>query len=763
MAFQPPYDYNIHLGSVEAFDPKNPAIQLSAHDKMEEGNQLLADALGIQIGQLPDFGGKLYIVQLEAAPSEEDMGINAENNPLFGLSFQHPFSEVSYLERLDSLSFDQIFNAQNEKYSGIRAVVPYWPELKVHIKNITGEELEIGLYNADNLQLVQNVLIELGANPNSIISDISNDDTIVIAKFNSPISIDLISCISEVIWVKKNSADIPLNLNVSGVAQSGNPPIARLNLDGTLIRTANETTHPIWERGLHGEGQIIGVVDLGDLNLSNPFLTHSTNESMEPGESHRKIIKIIPRPDSTSNSSHAMMVVGCAIADHFDEPGEHQHRGGAWAARILYADRRALDNLSAFLDNCIENKALIINRSLMQFVDDVKMEDGEAKTYNETSNIPEGFKIGDSVKPGTKVAYGPVAKKIDRFLFQNQDYIFINASPNTRHGYGDCGVVAKNSVVVGGVLSPPAHNSRTRDLISRQEDPGERSTTADNRIKPDILAVSQNITTTDLDEETISWQRPANSFAAPHVSAAAALVRQYYMEGWHNNGFRDPDNGVTPSGSLIKATLLNATVPLPDKNKYPFEGDGWGRLQLNRTLAFQNSNNTLFVFDIPNEAGIQRQSEFIGMPPHKFQIKENARRVKITLVYNDIPSDAPNDDSPVRNNIRLKLSVPFKLGDFVSPTYYCNGFIEGSLVSQPFTMFDSPIFGDTINNVRQIVLDRNESDIPIGEWLVNINAVSFHRKRTRELMNEALQRDKVDLTDHNWGQGYAIVVSIEYD
>ncbi len=705
--FQPPYDYTISLGSEEPFDPKDSSIGDHAQQKVAEGKQKLADALNIPVNELPDFGGELYIVQLQAAPNDKDI----ENlQSMHGLSFGHPLSDISYLEKLSGSSVSQLEAAQNEKYSGIRAVIGYWPELKVDIKNITGEELKIGLYNADYIQIVKNVLFELGANPDSIRTDTSGEDTTVIAKFNTPISIDLISCISEVAWVEEITEDVPENLNVSGVAQSGNPANEDTNDDGDDIRTADEVTHPIWEKGIHGEDQIIGIIDRGDLDLNNPFLVHSTNESMDSGESHRKIIKILPRPDNSSNSTHAMNVIGCAIADHIDEPGEHQHRGGAWAARIGYADSRAID-LSKFLETCKDHNAFIITRSLTRRVSD----------GSRTPHVP-----------GTRVAYGSNARDIDEFLFHNEDYIHLNSSPNAGSTFGTCGTVAKNSVVVGGVQAPPNHNSRRDDLISSQDE-GQRSNTADNRIKPDVLAVAEGITTIDLNNEIVDRPINGNSYATPHVAAAAALVRQYYMEGWHNNGFRDPDNGVTPSGSLIKATLLNATVPTQgqDRDSYPFEGDGWGRLQLNRTLDFDDNDVTIRTIDVRNNVGIGLSTSSIE---HDLPVNDNIEVLKITLVFNDVPPFFSNSNNPSINHVFLEVLGPV---DYLlqREKYYCNDFdglvsrSHGKITYLPplRPSISHPIENELKNNVRQVVIHEPQR----GNWKIIVHHKILARHRLR--------------------------------
>jgi hypothetical protein len=50
--------------------------------------------------------------------------------------------------------------------------------------------------------------------------------------------------------------------------------------------------------------------------------------------------------------------------------------------------------------------------------------------------------------------------------------------------------------------------------------------------------------------------------AAPVCAGAAALVRQYFMNGYYARGMRNASAGFAPSGALIKAMLINSAKPL---------------------------------------------------------------------------------------------------------------------------------------------------------------------------------------------------------
>jgi hypothetical protein len=45
--------------------------------------------------------------------------------------------------------------------------------------------------------------------------------------------------------------------------------------------------------------------------------------------------------------------------------------------------------------------------------------------------------------------------------------------------------------------------------------------------------------------------------ATPTCAGVGAVLRQYYTEGWHVSGTLNTGAGINPSGSLIKATMIN--------------------------------------------------------------------------------------------------------------------------------------------------------------------------------------------------------------
>jgi subtilisin family serine protease len=79
------------------------------------------------------------------------------------------------------------------------------------------------------------------------------------------------------------------------------------------------------------------------------------------------------------------------------------------------------------------------------------------------------------------------------------------------------------------------------------------------------------------------------SMSAPVAAGSAALVRQYFQEGFYpalSSMERDTMNFTAPSAALVKAVLVLSGVPLAD-DSLPNLHEGHGRVQLNTVLVFE--------------------------------------------------------------------------------------------------------------------------------------------------------------------------------
>ena len=155
-----------------------------------------------------------------------------------------------------------------------------------------------------------------------------------------------------------------------------------------------------------------------------------------------------------------------------------------------------------------------------------------------------------------------------------------------------------------------------------------RGPTADNRIKPDVCAPGINLNSAravptregECDALGGLELRSGTSMAAPVVSGAAALVRQYFKEGWLSTGQRNPVEGFNPRASLVKAVLINGGQTLlgvedapgvVSETKAYDAHQGFGRVELLKSLPIAGKNNFKAKVVNAQSIGINGKDEFL--------------------------------------------------------------------------------------------------------------------------------------------------------
>lgn len=226
---------------------------------------------------------------------------------------------------------------------------------------------------------------------------------------------------------------------------------------------------------------------------------------------------------------------------------------------------------------------------------------------------------------------------------------------------------------------------------------------SDGRVKPDIVAPGLSVLnaralplqTGECDPSGINLSagqgidgvnyRYGTSFAAPVISGMAALVRQYFMEGFYPTGSRNSSNLFLPSGQLIKATLLNGAQPLVGYQPFNFDTgafetpvsllsgnlgydnqQGYGRAILQPSLSLFSSGFRIrnIVFDRVQISNNQVHNIFIMIDSTNC----DASVFSATITWADPPAVSGCVNCLLNN---LDLTVRREYGDF--RTYYGNG------------------------------------------------------------------------------------------
>ncbi len=480
----------------------------------------------------------------------------------------------------------------------------------------------------------------------------------------------------------------------------------RVLLNDTTVWVAQSGTSggqatPIYDQGIFGEGQIVGVLDTGidpdmcyfrDPARGLPPI-NACNGGTVVDNNQRKVIAVDFLWSSecsggiSSNEwdtqDHGTHVAGTVAADDFANPLIHDPGDGvAPGAKLVIQDCGFQTNNCADCPG-IGCPVVDLNPIFQQTYDQgVRI---HTNSWGDDENNPNGGQ------------YSTGSEDADEFMWNHKDFLLLFAAGNSGPGTNTVlsPATGKNVVAVGATL----RGSSAESMASFSS----CGPTDDGRVKPDITMPGSSIISANSDNNTgtnncNTKSSSGTSMASPGAAGAAALVRQYFVDGWYPSGSENPSDGFTPSAALLKATLINSGHDMTGVAAIPSNCQGWGRIKLDDTLSFGGQSPALAVED--DTVGFAQGS---SGEDRTFQYTvASGTPLKVTLTWTDFPS-TPAASTNIVNDLDLIVSGP-----------------GGNFLGNVFSGGQSTTGGsaDRLDTVEQVLL----SNPPAGVYTVTVRS-----------------------------------------
>jgi hypothetical protein len=428
----------------------------------------------------------------------------------------------------------------------------------------------------------------------------------------------------EVWWIEEKPEFFLMNDSTEWVVQS--------NVPGST---------PIWQSGIHGEGQVIAVMDSG-LDYNSCWFREVGGAA--PGPTHRKVIDYSLYGGYVYDGctdGHGTHVCGTLAGDQsYINPGNYDYNGMAYKAKLALQDVGQDDDWS-----CTTGQ-VVIPTSL-------------TSAYTNAYNL--GARVHSNSWGGGSNEYDTYCGNIDAFMWAHPDFLVVFAAGNS----GPSGSTvtypgtAKNCVTVGA--------TRRATLQHQMAGYSSRGPAHDGRLKPTVTApggeagyayinsANNNVGNPPAQTCAISSSPfQGTSMATPAVAGCAALARQYFTEGWYPSGTASPADEHTPSAALMKAVIVNSADDMFGSGSppsVPNNDEGWGRVLLDDALYFDGDARELIADDVTPGVGQG------GTEVFEFEVDTGAVPLEIVLVWTDYTATS-GCAIAIQNNLDLTVTSP---------------------------------------------------------------------------------------------------------
>ncbi|MCB2173830.1 S8 family serine peptidase [bacterium] len=409
------------------------------------------------------------------------------------------------------------------------------------------------------------------------------------------------------------------------------PPELNNNEAASVVQSPGADGVPLWDRGLTGSGQVVGVGDTGlDVDMVFFWDESAGLPSATVNLNQRKIISYhdLAGTGDWDGHDHGTHVAGTIAGK--SASANSAFNGLAYDAKLVIQDIGSGGNLTGI--------PVDLNSYFQQAYDD------GARIHSNSWGSTD-----------TAGAYTAYAQDADEFMWHHPDFLVVFSAGNSGPTIGSVGSpgTAKNVVTSG--AGENAHSGYNIDNVASFSSQGP---TIDGRIKPTVVAPGHYLFSADNDGTITSFNSgvqamSGTSMSAPAHAGSAALIRQYFSDGFYPSGNRSAADSLLPSGALLRAVLINSATAMNGAytgGSVPSTGQGWGRIVLDNTLFFSGDDHSLFIDD--QTAGLStsetRTYTFSG---------QGDQPVKVTLAWTDYPASLSAGVQLV-NDLDLIVTTP---------------------------------------------------------------------------------------------------------
>jgi hypothetical protein len=450
--------------------------------------------------------------------------------------------------------------------------------------------------------------------------------------------------------------------------------------DGTL----SDSGKPIYDQGLTGAGQIVGVGDSG-LDVRSCFFREASSTFPVDNQNNlypnaEKVVQYVAFADNMEGeaSGHGTHVAGTVAG----------FGGGATGSTVISGSQIAMDAYRGVAYNAkIAFYDMGLAGSTSLSVPGDLYDDFLGMAYDVGARLHTN-------SWGTDInAYDSTARDMDRYSYDHQDFLVLVAAGNTGSlGFRTIGTPAtgKNVLAVGASMTsaygfadsttgPSCQtaalcNGYYADLADNLASFSSLGPTFDGRMKPEVVApgyfISSAYSSANPATQTCAVEaKSGTSMATPVVAGAAALVREYFVDR----------KGFTPMGALVKAMLVHSGSPLSDPdwerglgNEFvkldglPDSNQGFGLVSLQKVLQFDDSDFGLrYLGACSGECGTE---DFANLPNvAEGEVREEvvvmsgttgSTTLSATLVWHDPAGSAFTNTAVLINDLDLVIEGP---------------------------------------------------------------------------------------------------------